>query len=83
MRYKNISHQKFRLGITYAATSLPPPGSLTPIAETASPVMAGSRNSFFTLSDPNLQNETSLSSKTIDHLPKIDYLANAGVDISV
>ena len=45
--------QKF---MTYAATSLPPPGSLTPRAVTASPEMAGSRNSFFTLSDPNLKN---------------------------
>ena len=42
--------------MVYLATSLPPPGSLTPIADTTSPAMAGSRNSFFSLSEPNLGN---------------------------
>ena len=38
----------------YLATSLPPPGSLTPIQLTTSPLTDGSKNSFLTLSFPNL-----------------------------
>ena len=40
--------------VASAATSLPPPGSLTPMQETVSPAIAGAKNCLFNSSLPKL-----------------------------
>ena len=58
-----------------AATSLPPPGSLTPMQDAVSPAIAGARNCLFNSSLPKLSGNLPLRI-TLHLIPKLQCFKN-------